>query len=90
MPCLHEHDGNRCVNVDNLVGIMELADFFSVGRTTISNWASRRSLIGMPEPIKTLGMGTLYDLEQVVNWWIGWKPAMGAKAGRPKHTFEEG
>jgi hypothetical protein len=79
--CLHDYDVCSCLDPADLVGVMELAQHFSVGRTTISNWAKRRDRIGMPEPVLVLGCGPVYSLKAVVKWWKSWKPVDAAKAG---------
>jgi hypothetical protein len=78
------------VRVEDLAGIKEIAEFFDVGRSTVSQWASRRSANKMPEPLKTIGGGTLYDLQAVVEWWKNWKPTQGAKSGTlPLNYYSE-
>jgi hypothetical protein len=71
----------RWVAADDAVGIMELADFFSIGRSTVTNWAAQRNSNGMPSPIKKLGAGPVYSLREIVEWWMNWKPIKGAKVG---------
>lgn len=72
---------SRWVAADDIVGIMELADFFAVGRSTITNWSAQRFRNGMPEPLRKLGATPVYSLAEVVQWWRDWKPSKGAKAG---------
>lgn len=72
---------SRWVEAQDIVGIMELADFFAVGRSTITNWSAQRFRNGMPEPLRKLGATPIYSLREVVRWWIDWKPSKGAKAG---------
>jgi hypothetical protein len=71
----------RWVAADDMAGTMELAEFFNVNRSTVSNWAVHRGSNGMPEPIVKLGATPVYSLREVAKWWIGWKPSKGAKAG---------
>ena len=73
--------GNRLVLPQNLMGIAEVAWYFNVGKSTVSQWASRRESIGMPEPVAALDCGTVYDITELVPWWIGWNPVRGKKAG---------
>lgn len=72
---------SRWVAVEDAVGIKELAEFFAVGPSTVTNWANYRFRNGMPEPLKVNGSGPVYSLREVVRWWINWKPSKGAKAG---------
>jgi hypothetical protein len=72
----------RWVAADDMVGVMELADFFSVGRTNISMWAARRHSNGMPLPIAQLAATPVYSRSEVVAWWKEWTPVKGAKAGK--------
>jgi hypothetical protein len=72
---------SRWVSADDMVGIKELAEFFAVGPSTVTNWSAQRFRNGMPEPLKKLGATPIYSLREVVRWWINWKPSKGAKAG---------
>lgn len=81
MACEHDFEECRCIDSADVVGIMELAEFFSVGRSTISNWAAHRAQNGMPEPLFVLGCGPGYSMEAVKRWWIDWKPTNARKSG---------
>ncbi len=72
---------SRWVSADDMVGIMEIAEFFEIGRSTVTGWAAQRFRTGMPEPVKKLGATPVYSLEEVVRWWVNWIPFKGAKAG---------
>lgn len=72
----------RWVAAEDMVGIMELADYFDVGRSTVTNWNAQRSRNGMPLPVAKLGATPVYSLAEVVAWWKAWVPSKGAKAGR--------
>lgn len=84
----HAFTRTRWIASDDIVGIMELADFFEVGRSTISNWAAQRDRNGMPFPLKQLGSGPVYSLLEVIRWWVNWVPGKGAKAGKLPITVE--
>jgi hypothetical protein len=77
----HAFTRTRWVAADDMAGTMELAEFFDVNRSTVSNWAVHRGSNGMPEPITKLGATPVYSLREVAKWWSGWKPSRGAKAG---------
>jgi hypothetical protein len=62
-----------------LVGIAELAGVFSVGRTTISNWYTRKATNGFPEPLADLAMGPVWDQDEVIEWWKKYKPLRNMK-----------
>jgi hypothetical protein len=70
------------VEVKDLAGILEVADFFGVGRSTISNWSARRKDNGIPHPVITLGCGTIWNLRKMVPWWRTWNPPNGKKVGK--------
>lgn len=54
----------------NLGGVAEISREFSVPRTTISMWDSRREQSGFPEPVERLSMGPIYDMRAVRAWFI--------------------
>jgi predicted DNA-binding transcriptional regulator AlpA len=81
---------NEYVNVNHIVAVKELAEFFGVGRTTISQWYYRQADNGMPSPVKTIGSkGTIWDLEEVVLWWLNWKNPSKPKAGTLPANYKE-
>lgn len=50
-------------NVENLVGLSEIAELFDIRPSAISNWQARHE--DWPEPVLTLRMGSIYDLEDI-------------------------
>lgn len=66
------------VKASDLMGLGDLAEFFSVGVSTVGNWRDRRDRTGMPEPVATLSNGPVWDGAQVVAWWTAWVPGRGA------------
>jgi len=72
----------RWVSADDMAGVMELAEFFDVGRSTVTNWAATRARTGMPLPIRQLGGTPVYSLHEVAVWWKRWIPIRNKKAGR--------
>lgn len=54
---------------DRLKGTSELAAYFGVGKSAVSNWRSRRHKNKFPEPVTTLQMGPVYDLDEVIRWY---------------------
>jgi hypothetical protein len=64
-----------------MVGVKELAKFFSVSSSTVTNWAFRQFDNGFPEPMKRLAAGPIYRLSDVVLWYIRWHPRVGPKVG---------
>jgi hypothetical protein len=79
--------GYECIGVPplvdprNLVGVAEIARYFSVGKSTVSNWAARRRTNGMPLPVADPDCGTIYDISQIIVWWANWEPIRGTKVG---------
>jgi hypothetical protein len=69
------------IKVASLAGVAEIADLFRIGRTTVSNWDSRRDRNGFPERVKSLASGPLYDVEEVVAWYITYEPSKGGRPG---------
>lgn len=82
------------VRADHLFGVKELAALFFAdqsessranrqywGRTHISGWAARKA--DFPLPVARLG-GPVWDVTDVVRWWLAWKPTPGkpSKSGR--------
>ena len=70
------------VEIGSIVGVAELADLFKVGRTTVSNWDERRERNGFPKRLKTLASGPIYDVNEVVRWFIDYEPDRGGRPGR--------
>jgi hypothetical protein len=72
---------------DHLFGVGELARLFFgddpanpfYGRSHITGWASRRA--DFPPPVVRLGSGPVYDVTDVVRWWLAWVPIKGTKSG---------
>ena len=56
------------VDTDNLVGIAEIARDIGVSRQVVSNWRSRDATF--PQPVKTLSMGPVFDMNDVKNWIV--------------------
>ena len=81
MPEDFDIDAPIMVNINHLMGIAEVATFFDVNPTTVSNWAYRRTSNQMPQPVAELRCGTIYDISQLLPWWIDWKPSKGSRAG---------
>lgn len=69
------------VRGEDLVGVAELADLFSVGKSTISGWSARRAANRMPEPVAVLAPGPVYDGHAIIGWWKSWRPRKGRRAG---------
>jgi len=53
-------------DVDDLLGVREIAGRFGIGRAAVSNWPRRYD--DFPRPIKTLAMGPLYSWRQIIEW----------------------
>jgi hypothetical protein len=75
------------VKAENLHGIKELAELFSVGRSTVTNWAADQPKF--PLPVARLGGGPVYDALDVVRWWLSWTAAKSAKAGSVPDAWRE-
>jgi hypothetical protein len=54
--------------------IAEISEEFGVPRTTVTSWASRRTLSGFPAPLAKLAMGPVYDMAEVRAWHDGYDP----------------
>lgn len=63
----------RMVDVRTLAGVAELSRVLGVGRTTVTQWAARRSASRFPEPVHVLAMGPLYDVDEVTRWYAGYR-----------------
>lgn len=51
-----------------LAGTAELSIELGVPTTNISTWMTRRDVNGFPLPLAQLGMGGVYDLDEVKEW----------------------
>jgi hypothetical protein len=72
------------VDVDDIVGVAELAAEFNTSRATISNWPNRYA--DYPAPLKSLASGPLYSLTAVRAWHDGRTWAPGKHATRTVPT----
>lgn len=66
------------VNLEDLVGTIELAQAFDVEPNTVTTWAKRHA--DFPEPVRRLGSGRLWLLPEVEKW------AQNRKGGRAPVT----
>ena len=71
----------KMVKVESLAGVAEIANLLRVGRTTVSNWDERRERNGFPQRVKTLASGPVYDIEEVVAWYLEYSPSRGGRPG---------
>lgn len=53
----------------DLGGVTEIKNEFGVGRNNVAMWAARRASNGFPEPVMVLAMGSLYDMDEVREWF---------------------
>lgn len=75
------------VRADHLFGVGELARLFFgsdpdnpyYGRSHVTGWAVRRA--DFPPPVQRLGSGPVYDVTDVVRWWLNWVAIKGTKSG---------
>lgn len=63
----------RPMDSDRVVGVAELAKLFGVNRSTVNKWEFRRRKTGFPLPVKRLQMGSVYDQDEVIAWYVRWK-----------------
>jgi RNA-splicing ligase RtcB len=70
------------VKAGTLAGVAEVARTLRVGRTTVTQWAARRHRNHFPEPVATLGMGPIYDLNEVIAWYGSYEPEKGGRVGQ--------
>lgn len=52
--------------LDDLAGTTEIAEALGVGRSTVTNWATRYG--SFPRPLRVLASGPIYSLKAVVAW----------------------
>lgn len=57
----------RMVKVDDLAGTAEVAAYFGVKVSVISNW--KRRYRHFPAPVAELACGAIYLLPEVVDWY---------------------
>jgi hypothetical protein len=78
----------RMINVRCIAGVAEIASLFAVSKTTAANWYARRDRNGHPEAIAYLACGTLFDINEVVRWYAGYKPLKGGRPGNAPRSVE--
>ena len=71
----------RMIDVRQIAGVAEIAALFMVSKTTAANWYARRDRNGHPEAIAYLACGTLFDINEVVEWYGRYKPLKGGRPG---------
>jgi hypothetical protein len=64
-----------------LVGVAEVAHLLGVGRTTVSAWYDRRERTLFPEIVARLASGPIWDVDQVVSWYVAYVPKKGQRPG---------
>jgi hypothetical protein len=88
----------RWVRADHLAGISELAALFfppdtdhpnvTNNRTTIATWVSNPNA-GFPDPVARLAGTPVWDVTDVVDWWLQYVPRTRSKSGRPDPALLE-
>lgn len=68
------------VRSDHLYGMTEVAQLFSIRAQTVSSWAKNPNA-GFPLPVAYPSMGPVWDVVDVIKWWINWVPIKGKKVG---------
>lgn len=70
------------IDVRRLGGVAEIADLLGVGVTVASNWHGKRERTGFPAALPVeLARGALWDLQEVLVWWLAWVPRVRGKHG---------
>jgi len=64
-----------------------IAVFFGVSPSVVTNWAIRNS--EFPRPLRQGSTYGLYDIRKVVQWWIHWNPENGRKGGRLPENWKD-
>lgn len=76
-----DREAPKMIDPHNIAGIAELAALFIVGKTTVAMWYARADRNGFPLPIATLACGSLFDVTEVVTWYVGYLPLKGGRPG---------
>lgn len=95
---IHDLLPSRWVRADHLAGISELAALFfppdtdhpnvTNNRTTIATWVSNPNA-GFPDPVARLAGTPVWDVTDVVDWWLQYVPRTRSKSGRPDPALLE-
>jgi hypothetical protein len=67
------------VRADHLYSLGALAELFSIRVQTVSSWV-RNPTADFPLPVAYPGMGPIWDVVDVIRWWIKYTPK-GKKVG---------
>jgi hypothetical protein len=67
------------VRADHLYSLGALAELFSIRVQTVSSWV-RNPTADFPLPVTYPGMGPIWDVVDVIRWWIKYTPK-GKKVG---------
>jgi hypothetical protein len=74
--------------IDRLAGFKELADYLNVDRGTVTAWYGRRDSplvpTRFPDELARNAQGRLFDVREVLIWWIKWPNPRRAAGNRPK------
>ena len=71
---------DEVIPIKAIMATGNLAVFFGVAPSVITNWAHRYD--DFPTPLARTWAPSLYDVRKVVHWWIHWKTSEGRKSGR--------
>lgn len=58
---------HRVVNPEECAGISELAEYFGLTKSAVSNWPARHP--DFPKPVRIFAMGPMYVLAEVEEWY---------------------
>jgi hypothetical protein len=71
----------RLIDTRKIAGLAEIARLFIVSKSCAHNWYMRRDRNGYPEAIATLASGALFDIDEVVEWYVHYVPLKGGRPG---------
>ena len=54
------------IDVEQLIGVGEIADLGRVTKACVSQWATRHP--DFPKPVAVLKCGPIYNSEQIIEW----------------------
>ncbi len=89
-PATPPYRDGRKVPPSNLMGVAELADLFYghagsdrryAFKTSITSWAANPNA-NFPQPVAQLAATPVWDVADVINWWLDYVPLKGTKRGR--------
>lgn len=62
-----------------LAGVAEIVAATGEAKSTVSMWITRAETNGFPAPVAALAAGRVWDISDVLAWYLTYEPSNGAR-----------